>query len=65
MAISKKAPPFKQKCVYFKTKTLELALQKAQNEDLSFSNFVNRCVKFYLDNHRDLFDVDTTDTSLP
>ena len=52
----------RQKCVYFYQKTLEKSLEKAQNEQVSFSQFINRCVKFYLDNHKDLFDVDSTDS---
>ena len=62
---SKKDAPFQQKCVYFRAKVLSLALQKAENEDLSFSAFVNRAIKFYLENHRDLFDdVDTLNPSV-
>lgn len=48
-----------QKCVYFRAKTLAKAKLRADNEDVSFSRFVDRCVAFYLDNHKDLFDVDT------
>lgn len=48
-----------QKSVYIRPKLLAKSLERAQNENLSFSKFVDKCLHFYLDNHRDLFDVDT------
>lgn len=45
-----------QKCVYFKPRLLARIKQKVENEGISFSLYVNRALKFYLDNHKDLFD---------
>lgn len=54
-----------QKCIYFRKKVLAKALERAENENLSFSRFVDKCVTFYLNNHRDLFDVDIDNNNNP
>ena len=51
-----------QKCVYFRRDVLEKSKEKAQNEDLSFSNFINKAVKFYLEHQKN---VDANNTCLP
>jgi hypothetical protein len=54
-----------QKCIYFQPKLLGVVQEKVDNEGISFSQYVNRALKFYLDQHKDLFDVDTSNLCIP
>jgi hypothetical protein len=53
-----------QKCIYFRPKLMALVQEKVDNEGISFSFYVNRALKFYLDQHKDLFDVDINYSSV-